>query len=342
MKKLITGATGLVGSHVLSELLKQGEKVCALKRETSDISSVNEILAGNQIPPGTIAGVEWVVGDVLDLSSLEKALEGVDEVFHCAAMVSFHPEDSAMMLEINVEGTANVVNLCLEKGIKKLCYVSSIAALGNTKNGELITEKTRFRSGSNESRYSLSKHLSEMEVWRGIEEGLNAVIVNPCIIVGPGAWGKSSTDIFPKVWNGHVKFFPEGGNAFVDVRDVAVSMINLMKSGIHSERFILMSENLSYKTFFEMVADGLGRPRAKIRISPFLAELGWRAEFIRSKIVGRKALITKEIARSACQTRLYSSEKIKKALGTGFKPITQSVKETCSVFLREMQKGNQP
>lgn len=337
MKKLITGATGLVGSHLLLDLVKRGEKVLALKRAKSDISVVQKLFNDNKVLPiGKDSGgaCEWIDGDTMDNTSLENALEEVDEVYHCAAVVSFHPEDAKELMNINVGGTANMVNVCLEKKIKKLCYISSTAAIGRTKNGELITEKNKWRDGWTESKYSLSKHLSEVEVWRGMEEGLNAVIVNPCIIIGPGNWGKSSTDIFPKVWSEELKFFTGGGNAFVDVRDVSRAMIALMKSEIHSERFLLTSENLPYKTFFEMVAENLGKPKAKIKVNSFLSELGWRAEIIRSKILGKKALITKETARAANETRFYSNEKIKKAIGIEFIPMERSVRETSEVFLK--------
>lgn len=329
MKKLVTGATGLVGSHLLLDLVKRGEKVRALKRETSDISFVKKLLGDLE------REVEWVEGDVLDLPSLEKATEEAEEVYHCAAIVSFYPEDASALMKINVEGTANVVNACLEKKVKKLCYVSSTSAIGKTKNGELITEKNKWRDGWAESKYSLSKYLSEVEVWRGMEEGLEAVIVNPSIVVGPGNWGKSSTDIFPKVWSGELKFFSGGGNAFVDVRDVSKAMIALMKSEIHSERFLLVSENLPYKAFFEIVAENLGKPKAKIKVNPLLAELGWRLDKLRSGLTGKKELITKETARAANETRCYSNEKIKKAIGIDFIPVAQSVKETSAVFLRE-------
>lgn len=332
MKKLVTGATGLVGSHLLSDLVKRGEKVRALKRDKSDISFVKHLLGDSE------NNVEWIEGDVLDIASLETAMDGVDEVYHCAAVVSFHPEDASSLMKINVGGTVNVVNVCLEKKIKKLCYVSSTAAIGKTKNGDLITEKNKWREGRTESKYSLSKHLSEVEVWRGIEEGLNAVIVNPCIIVGPGQWGKSSTDIFPKVWEGNLKFFTGGGNAFVDVRDVSKAMIALMKSEIHSERFLIVSENLPFKIFFEMVADNLGKPKANIRVNPVLSEIGWRLDKMRSRLTGKKPLITKETARAANETRCYSNEKIKKAIGIDFIPVAKSVKETGDVFLKQVKQ----
>lgn len=329
MKKLITGASGLVGSHLIADLVKRGDKVRALKRSNSNILFAEKLLGELKTE------VEWVEGDVLDLSSLEKAMEEVDEIYHCAALVSFHPEDASTLMKINVGGSANVVNIALKKQIRKLCYVSSTAATGKTKGGELINEKNLWREGEPESKYALSKHLSEVEVWRGIEEGLNAVIVNPGIIVGPGEWGKSSTDIFPKVWNEELKFFTGGGNAFVDVRDVSGAMVALMKSGIHTERFLLISENLSYKIFFEMVARYLGKPEAKIKVNSFLTELGWRAEFLRSRLPGKRALITKETARAANETRSYSNEKIRKAIGIDFIKMEQSVRETSAVFLKE-------
>ena len=331
---LVTGGTGLVGSHLLFDLAKNGEKVRALKRPTSDLSAVKKIFEYYSPNKNSFEQIEWMDGDVLDVVSLQEAMQGVEKVYHCAAYVSFNPKKADKLLKINIEGTANIVNTCLENKVKKLCHVSSTAAIGHTDNGELITEKVKWRQTKNTSNYSISKHHSEREVWRGIEEGLNAVIVNPCIVIGPGNWGKSSTSFFPQVWRG-MKYYSTGGNAFVDARDVSKAMLNLMESNINSEHFLIVGENMSFRHFFDLIAENLGKPKPNVKAGSFITGLAWRAERVRNMLTGSRQLITRETAYSSQQASYYSNQKIKDAIGLEFVSIEQSIKETSAIFLKE-------
>lgn len=335
----VTGGTGLLGANLIYELIRQEKDVVAIKRPTSDLSVIKGIFDFHQKEAGVqlFEKIKWKDGDILDLHSLLDSIEKDCEVYHCAAMVSFNPRVRDKMMKVNVEGTANVVNACLEKKVKKLCFASSVASIGIPPKDVLITENTAWKSDDGKSNYSISKYESEKEVWRGIEEGLNAVIVNPTIIIGPGNWKRSSARMFHDVWSG-LKFYTSGANGFVDVRDVATVMIKLMKHKVVSERFILNGDNLSFKDVFGMIADALEKPKPNFLITPFFAEVFWRFETIRSLLMRGKPLITKEIARESNNKSYYSTDKIRHLLEVEFSPISESVNHTASVFLQ--QKNN--
>jgi len=264
--------------------------------------------------------------------SLEDAMEGIEEVYHCAALVSFLPADKKKLVRINTEGTSNVVNAALENNVRKLCHVSSIAALGRPESqAELIDENLVWKTSKNNSVYAVSKYGAEREVWRGTAEGLDAVIVNPSIILGVAGPGQGSSRIFNTVWEG-LKFYPPGKNGFVDVRDVVRAMILLMNSDIRNERFILNVDNIEYKRLFELMAAEMGKPAPGIKVSPFLSGLAWRLEKIRSMVTGVKPLITRETAHTAVQHYEYSNEKIKKELGFAFTPIEETISHFCRIF----------
>ena len=339
---LVTGGTGLLGSRLIYDLVRSGEKVIALKRTTSDLNTIKNVFNYYSLSEKNLMeDIEWVEGDVTDIFSLSEAMEGVTKVYHCAAMVSFNPKARNKMMKVNIEGTANVVNACLEKKIEKLCHASSVAAIGNpsviSENGHEITENTQWRASPKNSNYTISKYASEQEVWRGIAEGLNAVIVNPSIIIGPGNWKKSSANMFPRVWNG-LSYYTTGINGFVDVRDVSKAMITLMNSEIKSERFIISSENMAFKNVFERIAELFGKKKPGKKLSPLITEVLWRTEKIRSRITGSKPFITKEIAREASSRHFYSNKKIKQAINLEFIPMDQSIKHTAEIFLKENSK----
>ncbi|HIA36672.1 MAG TPA: NAD-dependent epimerase/dehydratase family protein [Flavobacteriales bacterium] len=335
----VTGGTGLLGANLIYELIRQEKDVVAIKRPTSDLSVIKGIFDFHQKEAGAqlFEKIKWMDGDILDIHSLLDSIEKDCEVYHCAAMVSFNPRAREKMMKVNVEGTANVVNACLEKKVKKLCFASSVASIGIPPKDILITENAAWKSDDGKSNYSISKYESEKEVWRGIEEGLNAVIVNPTIIVGPGNWKRSSARMFHDVWSG-LKFYTSGANGFVDVRDVATVMIKLMKHEVSGERFILNGDNLPFKEVFGMIADALEKPRPNFLITPFLAEMFWRFEKIRSFLMRGKPLITKEIARESNNKSYYSTDKIRQLLEVEFFPIAESVNHAASVFLQ--QKNN--
>jgi dihydroflavonol-4-reductase len=332
---LVTGGSGLVGSHLLFDLVSSGKKVRALKRESTDLSLTKKIFGYYSNDPGSlINSIEWVNGDIMDIYSLYENMDGTEQVYHAAAVVSFNSSDHRQMMKVNVDGTANVVNACLQKNIKKLCHVSSIATLGRADNDEVTDEETHWKNSDKNSAYSISKYGAEREVWRGTVEGLEAVIVNPSVIVGPGDWNKGSSQLFKQVWSG-LRFYTEGVNGYVDVRDVAKAMVMLMESEIKNSRFIISSENLDYLQFFKMVAEGLNKKTPSVKATPFLSQLAWRAEKMRSVMTGRRPLITKETARTAFQKYFYSNEKFTKAFDFDFIPMKVSIKENCDLFLKD-------
>nr|WP_320117667.1 NAD-dependent epimerase/dehydratase family protein [uncultured Marinifilum sp.] len=326
---LVTGGTGLVGSHLLFDLLSKGEKVRALKRASSNIELVRNTFSYYTDNVNELFDkIEWINGDMLDIFSLEDALKEIDDVYHCAALVSFEQKDKKNMLNINVEGTRNLINACLDANIRKFCMVSSIAALGSPEENENITtEKTPWSPEEKRSGYSMSKFQSELEVWRGIEEGLNAIIVNPSIILGPGQWNKGSSQLFSSVNNG-LKYYTKGITGYVDVRDVSRAMIELMKSNIVNERFILNSENCSFEFIFKTIAKYIGIKGPTKYASKKMTEIAWRLAYLKKIFLLKSAGFTKENAQSAHNIHNYSNQKIKDALGFKFIPIERSIKDT--------------
>ncbi len=337
---LVTGATGLLGSHLLYDLLIHGEKVRAMKRAGSSTAPVlHTFTYYSKNAQQLFDRIEWVDGDMCDYYSVEDAVRGVDYVYHCAATISFNPKDAHLMLQQNELGCANVVNACLEHKIRKACFVSSVAALGHTGTEEPITENTFWKISDENSSYAISKYASEREVWRGIEEGLNAVIVNPSIIVGPGNRNSGSSNMFNGAYEG-MKFYAHGVTAFVDVRDVAKCMRLLMESESKGERFIVSSENISYKSFFDEMHRAFGKPLPSVFAPIWLSNLVWRFEAFKSAITGSNPLITKDTARSAHQKNYYSNEKIRSYLNVSFIPVLQSVQDSCGLYLRDLEVGH--
>lgn len=338
---LITGATGLLGSHVALDLCRAGRKVRAIRRAGSDLTLINRTFSCYSAEDKKLLEkIEWVDADLLDYFSLADALEGVDEVYHCAAIVSFHPSDRKQLMKINVEGTANLVNACLENNNIRMCHVSSTAALGKADKQRLITEANTWKSSSSNSVYSVSKYGAEREVWRGIAEGLQAVIVNPSIILGPGDWGKGSSELFSLVWKG-LKYFSYGVNGYVDVRDVSAAMLLLVQQQQFGQRFVVSAENVPFRELFNQIAVGLGREAPRIGIRPWMAEIAWRIIALGGLITGTKPAITRETARSSNRMQYFSSEKLISSTDFRFRPVDQSIREICAVFLSE-KEGNLP
>ncbi len=329
----VTGATGLLGSHLILELLKKGENVRAMKRENSKVESLKQIFSWYVNNAGELyEKIEWVDCELEDYEMLVSALKDVEYVYHCAAMVSFNPKDKAKMISNNVNGTANIVNACLENNIKKLCHVSSVSALGNASHNSIIDESTPRIAGSSFSGYSTSKYKSELEVWRGISEGLNAVILNPSIIIGTGLRDNGSQRLFAEIYKG-LKYYTTGITGYVDVRDVVKIMIELTSKEITNERYCINSENLSYKEVFENIAESLNLKAPSKQINSKILSLAWRIEKIRSAILGTEALITKDSANSAKSISHYSNKKIVNELNIEFIPIHESIKHTAKIFM---------
>lgn len=313
---LVTGAAGLVGNELTKQLLDKGYSVTAIYNSVPvNISHPNLIIKQC---------------DILDTSSLEEVMEDVTHVYHCAAIVSFEIKDKNKLFKINVEGTANVVNACISANVQKLIHVSSVSALGRIRNGEIVTEQMNWTEETSNSFYGKSKYLGELEVWRGIGEGLEAAIVNPTIILGGDNWDNGSSALFKSTYN-EFKYYTEGTTGFVDVRDVANAMVLLMNSKISGERFILSAENLSYKEIFFLMAKYFGKKPPKKNVTPLLAEIVWRLEAMKSVVTGKKHLVTKETARTAQSTVRYDNTKILTALpGFQFIPVADTINRTCN------------
>jgi dihydroflavonol-4-reductase len=317
-KILVTGAAGLLGSELVKQLLETNYKVTAIYHSTTL----------NITHPNFTA----LQCDILDTMGLEEIMKGITHVYHSAALVSFEPRDKYRLLKINVEGTANVVNACLEAGVQKLVHVSSVAALGRIRNGETVNEQMNWSEETSNSVYGKSKYLAELELWRGIGEGLKGLIVNPSIILGGNNWDNGSAALFKTTYD-EFKWYSEGVTGFVDVRDVTRAMILLMNSEISGERFILSAENLSYKEIFFLIAKCFGKKPPPKKVSPFIAELIWRLEAIKSFVTGKKHLITKETARTALATVYFDNSKILNELpGFNFTPVAVSVAHTCATL----------
>jgi nucleoside-diphosphate-sugar epimerase len=327
---LVTGANGLLGSYLVRQLIDSGEKVRGLKRNSSDLS-----LLGNYTTK-----VEWVEGDVTDIFSLEEAMQGVRKVYHSAAMISMLPGDLDRMLKTNTEGTANIVNAALEAGIEKLLYVSSVAAFGRPENTEKVIDETLdVKDSTDNFAYFKSKLYAEREVWRGIAEGLNAVIVCPSTILGGGFWSMPPNSLFDQVYKG-MPFYTTGINGFVDVRDVAEIAIRLMNSDISGEKFIASAENCAFRDLMWMAADAMQTKRPGIKVNKLIGSIAWRAEAVKSVFTKATPLITKDSAAMAQNDFKYSNEKVRKTLGFTFRPLTQTVSEVATAYLRSQKEGS--
>jgi dihydroflavonol-4-reductase len=319
---VVTGATGLIGSFLAEKLLLQGYQVKAISRR--DLASQNT------------AKLTWLQGDLLDPVFLEEALEGATYVFHCAGLVSYAPQDKELLQKINVEGTANIVNACLNKKNIKLCYVSSIAAVEKEKGKTVVDEEAKWDLNASHTAYSESKYQAELEVWRGVSEGLNTVIVNPSVVLGPGNWRESSTRLFRYVFT-EKPFYTEGSANFIDVRDVVEVMLQLTFSDISGERFILNAEEMTYQEFFRLIAKCMKKKAPGIKIGPIAASVLWRLEHVRSLLTGKRPLITKDTARLASRSNTLSNEKVKKVLTFGFRPLPETIAWCCAMLQSKYQ-----
>lgn len=337
---LVTGGTGLVGAHLLYELTSSGLTVKALRRHQSNTNWVRKIFSYYTDRVDELyARIEWVEGDILDYFSLETALKGVSRIYHCAAIVSFHGDDNDIMLNNNVKGTGNLIDAAIHNGVSRFCHVSSIAALGKTQDGSQITEDTYWTPSKRKSGYSLSKFFSEMEVWRGIEEGLDAVIVNPSIIMGPGNWDMGSPKLFQSIFKG-LKYYTKGVTGFVDVRDVVKAMIMLMDDRqfelVKNQRFILNAGNMSYEDFFNKIADGLNKPRPKNFASDIKLNIAWRMALTASFFTGKRPLITRDAVSGSNKKHQYSGDKIIQTTGFSYRSLDSSIADIAEIFLKDV------
>lgn len=326
----VTGGTGLIGSFLLRELRARGLAVRALHRGT--------------VPVGGAAGVEWVAGDLLDTEQLRAALTpDVTHVFHCAGLVSYAPQDEDLLLAVNVQGTAAIVDACLEQPSIRLVHVSSVAALGGRTAGALpgpddrtvVTETATWDLGAAHPAYATSKYLGELEVWRGVAEGLNAVIVNPSVVLGPGDWSRSSTRLLRYAHQQH-RFYTRGLLNFVDVRDVVAQLLALGLDcpGLRGERYILSAEAVPLGDFLRMAAAAMRRRAPSMAVPDWAAEIIWRFEHARAVLTGGRPLITRDTARAGRQLVAYGHAKVQSATGLAFRPLADTL-AWCAAGLAE-------
>ncbi len=332
---LVTGGTGLVGAHLLYTLVNSGEQVRAIHRKSSDLEAVKNVFSyyTNDFE-NLFKKVEWIEADITDVPSLKKAFVGIDYVYHCAAYISFNPRHLRVLKKVNVEGTANMVNFCLSEGVKKLCYISSIATLGSSNNGDLINEEVEFNPEDKNSVYSITKHDAEMEVWRGTQEGLDAVIVHPGVILGEGIWSSASGGILRTVNKG-VKYFTTGGVGMVDVQDVAKAMVLLLKSDLKNDHFILVGKNISYREFLSKIADNLNKKAPQKTISKKLMIAFASVDWFSNKIFRTKRKLLKATVRSLYNQSFYDASKIERAIDFTYTPYQKTIERVCRNYLRD-------
>lgn len=332
---LITGATGLVGSHLALQLTENGERIRAIYRNLTSITATKALFRLYD-KESLFEKIDWIQADITDVPSLEIAFANVNSVYHCAALISFDPKDEALLRKTNIEGTANIVNFSIANNVKNLCFVSSIAALGDLKDHEImISETTDWNPEKPHSDYAISKYGAEMEILRGQQEGLKITILNPGVILGPGFWNKGSGALFSAVASG-LSFYTKGFTGFVAVSDVVALLILAMRKMQNGEdnngqRFVIIENNYSYKTILSAIAESLEVKKPTFYASKWITEIAWRIDWIVSKLLRQKRKILKETARSSHSTNLYSNEKVKNVFGFQFKNTLKYISEIVAI-----------
>ncbi len=332
---LITGATGFLGSHLMIHLLENEEKVAAIYRSEKAIEKSKALFLLLE-KEYLFKNIQWIKADILDIPTLEIAFQNIKTVYHCAALISFDPKDENLLRKINIEGTANIVNFCLAFNIEKLCYVSSIAALGDlldSKNN--ITETTEWNPEINHSDYAISKYGGEIEVWRGQQEGLNVVVINPGVILGVTTnWQEGSGKIFDTVAKKN-NFYTEGSSGFIAVNDVVKIMYNLMKSELKNQKYILVAENIVFKDLLDEISINLNVKKPKYYANPFWTSIAWRLDWLIAKLFFKPRKLSKMMAKSLHSKDLYSNNKIKKSLNFEFESIKITLQNVSKYYKSE-------
>ncbi|WP_435136671.1 NAD-dependent epimerase/dehydratase family protein [Formosa sp. A9] len=335
---LVTGGTGLVGSHLLYKLATKNEKLRAIYRSKHKLDIVKRVFSYYTKEVDVLFNkIEWFEADILDVPQLTEAFTDISLVYHCAAFVSFEPNKYTLLRRTNIEGTANIVNIALKTGVTKLCYVSSVATLGESLNQDPIQETTYWNPEADNNVYAITKYGAEMEVWRATQEGLHAVIINPGVILGAGIWNHGTGTFFKQIHNG-LKYYATGGTGFVDVEDVTSIMIALMQSDITNENFILVSENWSYKQLLDNIAKALQVKPPYKKVSSGLTQIAWRLDWLISKLTGKRRKLSKQMASTINNTSVYSNKKITKTLNYKWIPITQSINTISKRYLEDLSK----
>lgn len=336
---LVTGGTGLVGSHLLYKLVTDGKTVRAIYRKPHKLESVKKVFSYySDHFEALYQKIEWVEADLNDIPALEVAFKDISYVYHCAAFVSFEPNKYHLLRRINIQGTANVVNLCISNNVKKLCHVSSVATIANPQSPEESSnEDTPWNPEEDHSVYAITKYGAEIEVWRGTQEGLDAVIINPGVILGPGYWKSGgSGSLIQLVYKG-LPYYSNGVSGYVDIWDVVKIMVQLMDSNIRNERYILVGEHLSFNDFQTQVANLLGVEPAKKEVSKLMLEMAWRLDWLNHKIRGKRRKLSKQLARTIRSKRYCDTTKVRRTLQVEFTPIKESIAKVSNYFLNDLE-----
>jgi dihydroflavonol-4-reductase len=333
---LVTGATGIIGSHVVLHLLKANKEVIACKRKGSDVNKVKKLFSYYKYGD-LFEKIKWKEIDLQDPFSIEEAFQQVEEVYHCAGFVSFLSKDRSKLFQVNEKGTANVVNACIQQKVKALCHVSSIATINNLDYHSILTEEVFWKKSGKESDYAISKYNAEREAWRGVEEGLNVVIVNPGVVLSPGFWDQSSSRLFKVCYEGN-SFYTEGKAAYVSATDTAAIMCSLMEKGQFASRYIIAEGNYFFKEVLDQICHSFQKKGPGLKAGKILLEFARVFDGIGSGIRGKEQRITRALINSAFSTQSYSNSKIKEALSINFTPIQTLIPDICSIYLREQGK----
>ncbi|QLG45688.1 NAD-dependent epimerase/dehydratase family protein [Costertonia aggregata] len=331
---LVTGGTGLVGAHLLLELVQKNTCIRAIRRATSNLKNVEKVFSYYvEDAPELFQKIEWVTADLNNIPELENAFRNVTHVYHCAALISFDPNNYGLLSKINTEGTANIVNLCIANNIKKIGYVSSIATLGKHPETMHVDEETEWNP-QNANAYALTKYDAEMEVWRGTMENVPAIIVNPGVILGPGFWNSGSGILFTTVAKNRA-YYPPGGTGFVTVNDVVKIMVRLMDSDIQNERFIAVGENLTFKKILADIAKTMNLKPPTKELKIWQLEILWRLDWLKNLLTGSDRKLTKNNVRSLRQQSIFETTKIEKMMDYTFEPLGDALQFCSKKFMEE-------
>ena len=330
---LVTGGTGLVGSHLLVRLVQENEPVKATYRTLESIEKTKKVFSYyTNTTKDLFTNIEWIQADITDVPSMTPAFKDVKKVYHCAAVISFDPADYRTMRKVNIHGTAIIANLAIDAKVEKLCFVSSIATIGDDPKKEFANEENDWGGNEKNNGYAITKYGAETEVWRASQEGVDVVIVNPGVILGSGFWDSGSGKMFTQIHKGF-QFYSEGVTGFIGVKDVVGCMVQLMQSNCKNERFILVSENKSFKEVLFSIAEAFGKKKPIRCVQPWQASLLWRWEWLVSKITSRKIRMSKYTAKTLFRKTYYSSEKCKIQLEVTFKSAEEVIKQVSKEYL---------
>ena len=333
---LVTGGTGLVGSHLLFELINSGEKVRAIFRSEESLLKVKEVFSyytSKEKAKEFFNHIDWIEADITDVPTLENAFFNITKVYHCAAIISFDPSKDDVLRKVNIEGTANVVNFSIKNKIEKICFVSSIATLDQKPGEKVVTEESHWNKELNHDMYAITKYGAEMEVWRASQEGVKVIIVNPGIIIGPGFWESGSGKIFKQVNDG-LNYYLEKVTGFVGVFDVVKPMQELMNSSISNEQYILVANNLSFQLVLNQVAEALNKNPPQKKLKPWMVQIGWLTEVAFGWMSKRERRLGIQSSKSLFRDHYYFSDKIKLELNYEFGSVASAIKDTAKAFLR--------